>query len=66
MYNKATIWIGGVPFPSLEEVWEYMLGILDDDQQCKIVEDIAHQQVLSAEKMGYKHKDMAKLWHRDW
>ncbi len=61
MYIKATIWIGGVPFPSLNEAWEYMLGIPDDDQRREIVEDIAHQQVLSAERMGYKHKDMARL-----
>ncbi len=31
IYIKATIWIGGVPFPSLDEAWEYMLGIPDDD-----------------------------------
>ncbi len=38
-----------------------MLGIPDDDQQREIAKDIAHQQVLSAEKMGYEHKDMARL-----
>ncbi len=66
MYIKATIWIGGVPFPSLDEAWEYMLAIPDDDQRCETAKDIAHQQVLSAERMGYKHKDMARLLQRDW
>ncbi len=66
MYIKATIWIGSVPFPSLDEAWEYMLGIPDDNQGCEIAEDIAHQQVLSAERMGYEHKDMARLLQRDW
>ncbi len=42
MYIKATIWIGGVSFPSLDKVWEYMLEIPDDDQQREIAEDIAH------------------------
>ncbi len=65
IYIKATIWIGGVPFPSLDKVWEYMVGISDDDQRREIAEDIAHQQVLSAEMMGYEHKDMARLLQRD-
>ncbi len=43
-----------------------MLGIPDDDQRREIAEDIAHQQVLSAERMSYKHKDMARLLQRDW
>lgn len=29
IYNKDTIWIGNVPFPSLDQAWWYMLGILD-------------------------------------
>ncbi len=66
MYIKATIWIDGIPFPSLDKAWEYMLGIPDDDQQREIVKDIAHQQVLSAEKMDYEHKDMARLMQQDW
>ncbi len=66
MYIKAIIWISGVPFPSLDKAWEYMLGIPDDDQRRKIAEDIAYQQVLSAERMGYKHKDMARLLQREW
>ncbi len=43
-----------------------MLGIPNDDQRREIAKDIAHQQVLSAERMGYKHKDMARLLQRDW
>ncbi len=66
MYIKATIWIGGIPFPNLDEGWEYMLEIPDDDQQHEIAKDIAHQQVLWTKKMGYKHKDMARLLQRDW
>ncbi len=65
MYIKATIWIGGVPFPSLDKAWEYMLEISNDDQQREIAKDITHQQVLSAERMGYKHKNMARLLQRD-
>ncbi len=52
IYMKATIWIGGIPFFCLDEAWEYMLRILDNDQQCKIAENIAHQQVLLAETIG--------------
>ncbi len=65
MYIKATIWIGGVPFPGLNKAWEYMLEISNDDQQREIAKNIAHQQVLSAERMGYKHKDMARLLQWD-
>ncbi len=61
IYIKATIWIGSVPFSRLDEAWEYILGISDDNQQREIAKNIAHQQVLSAERMGYKHKDMARL-----
>ncbi len=43
-----------------------MLGIPDNDQRREIAEYIAYQQVLSAERMGYKHKDMARLLQRDW
>ncbi len=43
-----------------------MLGIPDDDQRHKIAEAIAHQQVPSAERMGYEHKDMARLLLRNW
>ncbi len=43
-----------------------MLEIPDDDQRREIVKDIAHQQVLSAEKIGYKHKDIARLLQWDW
>ena len=42
MYTKSTIWIGGVPFASLDEAWQYMLGIPNDKQQREIAEDIAH------------------------
>ncbi len=66
MYIKATIWIGDVLFPSLDEAWEHMLGSPDDDQLREIAKNIAHQQVLSAERMGYEHKDMARLLQRDW
>ena len=38
-----------------------MLEIPNDEQQQEIVKDIAHQQILSAKKIGYKHKDIAKL-----
>ncbi len=66
MYIKATIWIGGVLFSSLDEAWDYMLRIPNDDQRREIAKDIAHQQVLSAERMGYKQKDMARLLQWDW
>lgn len=43
-----------------------MLKIPDDKQQQKTAKNIAHQQVLSAKKMGYKHKNMSRLLKRDW
>lgn len=43
-----------------------MLGIPNDEQQLKIAKHIAHQQVLSTERMGCKYKDMAKMMKQDW
>ncbi len=43
MYTKGIIWIGDVPFISLNEAWEYMLGIPDGLQRLEIAKDIAHQ-----------------------
>ena len=31
MYTKDTIWIGNIPFASLDKAWQYMLEILDDE-----------------------------------
>lgn len=62
-YNEN---FGGVPFPSLEEAWRYMLGIFDQSQRLEVAEDVAHQQVLLAEKIGCKHENMARLLKRDW
>lgn len=66
MYTRGTVWIGGVLFPSLDEAWRYMLGISDQSQRLKVAEDVAHQQVLLAEKMGCKYQKMARLLRRDW
>lgn len=32
IYTKGIIWIGGVPFVSLDKAWQYMLGIPNDEQ----------------------------------
>ncbi len=61
MYIKAIIWIGDISFPSPDEAWKYILGIPNDNQQSEIAKEIAHQQVLSAKRMCYKYKDMARL-----
>ena len=66
MYTKGTFWIGGVPFPSLDDAWQYMLRIPDDAQRLEVAEDVAHQHVLLAEKMGYEHLNMTALLKRDW
>lgn len=66
MYTKGTLWIGGVPFPSLDEAWRYMLGIPDQSQRLEIAKDVAHQQVLLGEKVGCEHENMARLLKRDW
>ena len=42
-----------------------MLRISNNEKQRETAKDIAHQQVLSAEKMGYKHKNMAILLKQD-
>ncbi len=52
-------------FLSLDKAWEYMLGFPDDNQRREIAEEIAHQQVLSAERMGYEHKVIARLLQQD-
>lgn len=40
MFTKETLWIGGVPFPSLDEAWRYMLGISDQSQRLEAAEDV--------------------------
>lgn len=65
IYTKSIIWISGIPFPILNDAWQYMLGIPNNLQQLKITEDIAYQQVLSMKKMSYKYKDMARLLKQD-
>ncbi len=52
-------------FPSLDKAWEYMLGIPNSLQQLEIAKDIAHQQILVAEKIGCEYKNMARLLKRD-
>ncbi len=42
-----------------------MLRISDNKQWLEIAENITHQQVLSAEKIGYKYKDIARLLKQD-
>ena len=63
---KGTIWIAGVPFSSLNKAGQYMLDILDPAHQLEVAEDVAHQQVLSAEIIGSKYKIMGRLLKRDW
>lgn len=38
-----------------------MLEIFNNEQWQKTVKDISHQQILSAQKIGYEHKNMVKL-----
>lgn len=61
MYTKRSLWIGGVPFPSSNNAWQYLLTILDELQQLEVAEDIIYPQVLLAEKIGSKHKNMIML-----
>ena len=63
---RGTIWITGVPFVSLNKAWQYMLGIPDLAYQLEIVKDVAHQQMLLVEIIGFKYKAMARLLKRDW
>ena len=42
LYMKGTIWIGGIPFDETGKAWNYMLGIPDDTQKTKVVEDLGH------------------------
>lgn len=66
MYTKVTLWIGSIPFPSLDEAWGYMLSVPDQSQRLEVAEDVAHQHVLLAEKMGYENQNMTRLSKRDW
>ncbi len=66
IYTKSIIWIGGILFSSLDKAWKYMLNIPNRLQRLEIAKEIAHQQVLAAEKMGCKYKNMARLLKRDW
>ena len=43
-----------------------MLSIPDLAHQLEVAGDVAHQQVLSAEIIGSKHKTMARLLRKDW
>ena len=61
---KDTKLIAGIRFSSLDEAWQYMLGIPDPNHRLEVAEDVAHQQILSAENIGSEHKPMAKLFKK--
>ncbi len=63
---KGIVEIAGVLFSFVDKAWQDMLGILDHNYQLKVAEDIMHQQVLSAKKVGSKYKTMTRLLKRDW
>lgn len=63
--TKSTIWVAGVPFPSVDKVWQYILGISDLVYQLKIIKDIMHQQVLLVENIGFKYKIIIRLLKKD-
>lgn len=52
LYMKGTIWVGGIPFTDTTDAWNYMLGIPDDKRRAEVAEDLGHQFVLLAGKMG--------------
>ena len=63
---KDTIWIIGIRFSSLNKVWQYILGILDQFYQLEVAKDIVHQQVLSADNFDSKYKTIMRLLNKDW
>lgn len=63
---KGTIWIIRIRFSSLNKVWQYILGILDQFYQLEVAKYIVHQQVLSADNFGSKYKTMMRLLNKDW
>ena len=64
LYMKKTIWIGGIPFGETGEAWNYMLGIPDDTRRAEVAEDLGHQFILLAEKMGDGYQQFSDLVKR--
>ena len=63
---KSTIWITEVPFSTFDKAWQYIMGIPDPAHQKKVTEDVAHQQLLAAEKLGAKYETIIRFLKRDW
>ena len=61
---KDKILIAWVHFPSLDEVWQYMLEILNQAPRLKVTENLMHNQVLLAENIGFKYKTVVMLLKR--
>ena len=66
LYMKGTIWIRGIPFGETGKAWNYMLGISDDTRKAKVTEDLGHQFIFLAEKMGDGYQQFSNLITRTW
>ncbi len=66
LYMKETIWIGGIPFTDTTDAWNYMLGIPDNKHRAEVAEDLGHQFVLLAEKMGDSYQTLSNLVKTTW
>lgn len=63
---KGTILIGGIPFSKTVEAWNYMLGIPDETRRAEVAEDLGHQFILLAKKMGDGYHKFSDLVKRTW
>lgn len=61
MYMKRTIWIGGFYLYKVNNIWQYILSILDLAYCSKITNDITHQYMLLAQKMGFGYQNISDL-----
>ena len=66
LYMKGTIWIKGIPFGETGEAWNYMLGIPDNTRRAEVAEDLGHQFIFLAEKMGDGYQQFSDLVKRTW
>lgn len=59
--RKVLYRLAGVPFAILDDAWQYMMSIPDQTQRAEVAEDVVHQHVFLAEKIGTGHQNMTPL-----
>lgn len=65
MYIKRTIWVGGFNLYKVNNTWQYMLSIFDLAHCSKIGNNITHQYIFLAQKIGFEFQSISDLLKKD-